>query len=178
MRETDEDLLTRYYEKLQTPATSGNKYHYIQWAKEITGVGMAKVFPLWNGDNTVKVVIIDSNRHAASQELVDEVQAYIDPESSGKGEGAAPVGAYCTIATAAEIEINVTVTIVLTNGFAMETVQSNVEEGIKNYPQRCCFCEVHCKLCSNWKQYTCYRGRRGLHESSCEWVNRFDHTWR
>ena len=71
--ESDENLLSRYYEKIQAPAISGNKYHYMQWAKEIPGVGDARVAPLWNGPGTVKVVIIDSNKQSASQELVDKV---------------------------------------------------------------------------------------------------------
>lgn len=68
--ETDESLLERYYERIRTPATSGNKYHYLNWAKEVTGVGDAKVIPLWNGPGTVKVVIVDSNKNPATEDLI------------------------------------------------------------------------------------------------------------
>ena len=51
--ETDDELRDRYFEKVSLPATSGSKYHYIQWAKEINGVGDAKCLPLWNGNGTV-----------------------------------------------------------------------------------------------------------------------------
>ena len=27
------------------PATSGNVYHYMQWAREVAGVGDSKIFP-------------------------------------------------------------------------------------------------------------------------------------
>lgn len=47
--ETDAQLVERYYDYLRKPATSGNAYQYEQWAKSVTGVGKAKVFPLWNG---------------------------------------------------------------------------------------------------------------------------------
>lgn len=47
--ETDSELLERYLEKVSRPNVSGNKYHYIQWAKEISGVGDVRVIPLWNG---------------------------------------------------------------------------------------------------------------------------------
>ncbi|RCX13270.1 putative phage protein gp47/JayE [Anaerobacterium chartisolvens] len=106
--ESDESLRLRYFSKVQAPVTSGNKYHYKNWAEEFPGVGAAKVFPLWNGAGTVKVVIIDSNKQPASEELVADVQQYIDPGSGGCGEGQAPIGAYCTVAPAEAVEINVT----------------------------------------------------------------------
>lgn len=41
--ETDDEFRKRYYEKLQIPATCGNKYHYLAWAKAVDGVGNARV---------------------------------------------------------------------------------------------------------------------------------------
>lgn len=100
--EADDDLRERYYEELREPATSGNDYHYKQWAKEVEGVGEANIIALWNGNNTVKVVIINSDRKAASTDLVKRVQNYIDPESKGIGEGQAPIGSHCTVVSATE----------------------------------------------------------------------------
>ena len=131
--ETDADLLIRYYERLQMPATSGNVYHYKQWAKEVQGVGDAKVFPLWNGDNTVKVVIIDQNRLPASKELVDSVQEYIDPEITGKGEGEAPIGAFCTVVSAEGKEINISLKITLASGYEQETVKLSIKNSVSQY---------------------------------------------
>lgn len=42
MKKSDDELRDRYFEKVSLPATSGSKYHYEQWAKEISGVGDAK----------------------------------------------------------------------------------------------------------------------------------------
>lgn len=131
--ETDEALLERYLEAVQKPATSGNKYHYIQWAKEISGVGDAKVFPLWNGDNTVKVVIINDEKQPADSELVADVQDYIDPDSSGTGEGEAPIGAYCTVVSATALNIDVSVTVTLVDGYDIATVTENITDNIDNY---------------------------------------------
>lgn len=108
--EADEELLQRYYERIKTPPTSGNKSQYKMWAKEVTGVGDAKVIPIWNGNNTVKVVLIDANKEPASADVVSKVQNYIDPGASGEGEGAAPVGAYCTVVSADGKIINVAFT--------------------------------------------------------------------
>ena len=52
--ETDEALRERLYTKIRLPATSGNVYHYQQWALEVSGTGAAKVFPLADGDQLAK----------------------------------------------------------------------------------------------------------------------------
>lgn len=131
--ETDAALLERYLEAVRKPATSGNKYHYVQWAKEVTGVGDAKVFPLWNGNNTVKVVIINDDKLPADSLLVSDVQNYIDPNSSGTGTGEAPIGAYCTVASALAKNINISVTIKLLSGYELTSVENKVTENIRSY---------------------------------------------
>jgi uncharacterized phage protein gp47/JayE len=131
--ESDEELLTRYYERIQTPATSANKAHYKNWAKEVIGVGEAKVFPLWNGDNTVKVVIIDSNKQPANAELVSAVQEYIDPGISGMGDGEAPIGAYCTVVSATGLYINVSFVSTKDPAFTDPQILSSIEKNIRDY---------------------------------------------
>lgn len=137
--ETDDDLRNRYYEALKKPATSGNVYHYEQWAKSVTGVGGAKVFPLWNGDNTVQVIIIDANKGVATDELVELVQKYIDPNISGTGEGEAPIGAYCTVTSAMGVDINLSVTIQLMTGYSLSDVMASIEENVTAYLQEVAF---------------------------------------
>ena len=44
--ESDVDLYTRIHDRLSLPITSGNANHYIQWAKEVTGVSYAGCIPL------------------------------------------------------------------------------------------------------------------------------------
>lgn len=75
--ETDESLLKRYLVHVRTPATSGNVMHYKEWALSVAGVGDVKVIPLWNGNGTVKVLVTDVNKNAASQELQKKVADYI-----------------------------------------------------------------------------------------------------
>ena len=60
--ETDAEYYARFLLKMRTPATSGNVYHYEQWALECAGVGHVRVFPRVQGVNTVDVVIADSRR--------------------------------------------------------------------------------------------------------------------
>lgn len=113
--ESNEDLRQRYKDDVSMPITSGNVYHYKKWASECIGVGNARVIPLWNGNNTVKVVIINSNAQSASSDLIASVQNYIDPGVSGTGQGQAPIGAYCTVVSAITLDINITANIKYTN---------------------------------------------------------------
>lgn len=131
--EDDKALLERYYERIRTPATSGNKYHYRNWAKEVTGVGDVKVIPLWNGDNTVKIVIIDSNKQPASTELTQEVQTYIDPNKEGLGQGKAPIGAFCTVVSANGVNLDISFTAIKDTSVTDEERLQSVKDNIINY---------------------------------------------
>lgn len=75
--EDDASLLTRYYAKVRTPGTSGNKADYINWAGEVSGVGGVSVVPVKYGNGTVSVAILDTNKQPASQSLLDTVLDYI-----------------------------------------------------------------------------------------------------
>lgn len=123
--ETDDELRQRYYEHIQTPATSGNKYHYQNWAKEVIGVGDAKVYPLWNGNGTVKVVIIDANKRAADAQLVADVAAYIEEQR--------PIGAVVTVESATEKPINVSFAAVKDPAYTDQQILDNVTAAITDY---------------------------------------------
>lgn len=129
--ETDDELRERYFEKVSLPATSGSKYHYIMWAKEIGGVGDAKCLPLWNGNGTVKVIIINSDKGAASEELIAEVAQHI--------EESRPIGAEVTVESATPLVIDISVTLVLANGVDAETAQTKISESITKYLQKNAF---------------------------------------
>ncbi|AZV59117.1 baseplate J/gp47 family protein [Clostridium sp. AWRP] len=131
--EDDDSLRKRYFERMQTPAASGNKAQYKSWAKEVTGVGDAKVFPLWNGNGTVKIVIVNENKRAADQQLIQKVKNYIDPEPSSQGEGQAPIGAALTVVSASERAINLSAKVILAEGYVIQQVQDNFAAAIEQY---------------------------------------------
>lgn len=137
--ESDEDLLKRYYERILTPATSNNKYHYRNWAKEVVGVGDAKVFSLWDGPNTVKVVIVDANMQPATQELIEKVQEHIDPGGRGLGEGQSSLGAFCTVVSATTKAINISFTATLAQGYTKELASQNVSKKVTAYLKEIAF---------------------------------------
>ncbi len=123
--EDDDAFRERILEAWRSPVTSGNKYHYKFWAKEVPGVGDAKVIPLWDGPGTVKVVIVDGNKRAASPELLDAVTAHIEDER--------PIGATVTVASAAEKQINIAANITLASGYAIAQVQELYQDTVTNF---------------------------------------------
>jgi uncharacterized phage protein gp47/JayE len=130
--EGDEALRQRYLDSARRPSTSGNKYHYIEWALQIAGVGGARVFPLWSGPKTVKVIIVDAEKKPASQVLVAKVQEYIDP-APGKGEGQAPVGAVVIVAPAIGKNISVHAKVTLAAGYTLQAVNDAFKAVLEKY---------------------------------------------
>lgn len=121
--ETDAALLERYLEKVSRPNVSGNKYHYISWAKEVSSaVGDVSVIPLWNGNGTVKVVITDTNGQPASAELINDVQSHIDEVK--------PIGANVTVVSATAFTVNISVK--LTHD-GRENITENIKNAMKEY---------------------------------------------
>lgn len=102
--EDDATLLYRYLFKVRMPATSGNPYHYIQWAMEVPGVGAAKCQRTWAGPNTVRVIIADSDLNPASETLIQEVYNHIEEER--------PIGVKLTVSSAVPVDIDIEARIV------------------------------------------------------------------
>ncbi|MFS1513910.1 baseplate J/gp47 family protein [Chengkuizengella sp. SCS-71B] len=101
-KESDKEYLDRYLETVRQPATSGNKYDYMKWAKEISGISDAQIIPHWDGQlGTVKVIVLGDDKTPPSDKKVDDVKAYI--------EEVRPVGAEVTVEKAVAIPMNVSV---------------------------------------------------------------------
>ncbi len=122
--ETDESLLRRYLIHVRTPGTSGNTYHYREWALSVPGVGDCQVLPLWTGNGTVKVYVVDVNKDAASAELMQRVHDYI--------ESVRPIGATVTIDTPTYMAINVSAQVKVNANYD-EDYESILEAAISEY---------------------------------------------
>lgn len=131
--ETDAEAWQRYLFKASNEDTGGNKNDYIRWTEERDGVGKAKCIPRWNGNGTVKMVIVGNDYKPASSTVVTDTQTYLDPNSEGLGEGRAPMGAAVTVEAAAQLTIDVSATIVLENGYDLATVQDSFETALADY---------------------------------------------
>jgi uncharacterized phage protein gp47/JayE len=117
----DADIVSAYYDHVNSSTADGNVDQYKSWCDQFSGVGNSRVFPLWNGDNTVKVSILTPSNRKASDELVAEFQEYLDPNSEGMGNGVAPIGAVVTVSTATETPINIAATVTMRSGYSDTT---------------------------------------------------------
>ncbi|MDD3029888.1 MAG: baseplate J/gp47 family protein [Alphaproteobacteria bacterium] len=137
--ETDESLRERNKESITGPAENGNKQHYKTWCESVSGVGYARIIPLWNGPNTVKGIITDDDGMPASEMVVARVQEYIDPDSDGDGEGdglgegVANIGAKFTAVAPTSLSMNVSVIISLASGATLPDVKQELETKITQY---------------------------------------------
>lgn len=128
---TDDDAIrAAYSEYINNTASDGNINQYKRWCDEYAGIGNSKIFPLWDGANTVKVSILSTSNRAASDELVAEFQEYLDPRSEGLGNGVAPIGSMVTVSTATELPINITATVTMKSGY---TDTNNINTALANY---------------------------------------------
>lgn len=133
--ETDEAYRERVYEALNDRPFGGNIAAYRQEILAIDGVGAVQVYPTWNGGGTVKCVILGADTFLpASPTLIENVQNAIDPPpNQGLGLGMAPIGAQVTIATATEVQIDITATLLLASGYNIEQVRQAVQQQLENY---------------------------------------------
>jgi len=115
--ENDETLRERFRLYLANPAQNSNLAQYKKWAMEYQGVGRAKIFPLWNGGNTIKIAITDSNNGPADNILVEAFQNYMDPGAAGLGSGTAPIGSKVTVTGGVRKNISVNANVVLADGY-------------------------------------------------------------
>lgn len=131
--ETDEALRSRYYLRLQMPATSGNKAHYILWALECNGVGGAKASRDTAINNKVNLYICGDDGTAVDSAIIENVQSYIDPNCNGDGSGVAPIGAICQVYGAKEKPISVSGTVELDNTVDELEVLENIKASLSAY---------------------------------------------
>jgi uncharacterized phage protein gp47/JayE len=124
-QESDVALLARYLERARRPATSGNANQYRQWALEVPGVSDAKVYPVWSGAGTVKVVLLDDEKTAPAPSVVTEAATYIESQR--------PIGATVTVEGAVEVAINVSVDVALAPGATLAEVKALIEAGVSAY---------------------------------------------
>lgn len=127
-RETDEELRERFFEIIRRPATSGNIYHYEQWAKEVDGINQARVKPLWDGAGTVKVIVSNDN-DIVEDDIVTKCREHI--------EKVRPIGAEVTIITPSALEVVVKAKIEVKQGYDSTQAKIDFENNLLEYLKTC-----------------------------------------
>jgi uncharacterized phage protein gp47/JayE len=132
--EDTEVFRQRYLKSFETQAYGGNIADYKEKVLSIAGVGGVKVYPVWNGGGTVKVVFCTSEFKSPDSEFVNTVQEMLDPVPyHQKGVGVAPIGHYVTVAGVTEKTINIKAKISVKSGFVLSDIKPKVTEAINDY---------------------------------------------
>lgn len=148
-KESISSLRTRLLEKMQNPQRDSNKSQIKAWCKSVEGVGDAKIFPLWNGPNTVKGVLIGNDKKPLSSLLLQNVQDFIDPADDqgrhGLGEGQASIGVVFTAVAATPKTINISVHVDLQPGGTLDLAKGEIQTLVEKYLQEIAFVENQVK---------------------------------
>lgn len=132
--EDEESLRKRYYDSLESEAFGGNISDYKEKVNKLQDIGGVKVYPVWNGGGTVKLVLINSSYDAPSTELINQTQEKIDPiQNQGKGLGVAPIGHIVTVVGVEKISVNINTNITYQDGWNFEELKSSIEQTIDDY---------------------------------------------
>ena len=132
--EETEHLRQRYFDSLSSLAFGGNVADYKEKVKLIDGVGGVRIYPVWNGGGTVKVVFTDTTHSVPSPVLVDKVQTEIDPtQNQGKGVGIAPIGHVVTVVGCDQLNIDIQTHITFQEGWDWAAIEPHVNEAIDAY---------------------------------------------
>ena len=125
----DEETSEALYERLnmirQSRATSGNAAHYEEWALEVEGVGAARCIEVWDGPNTVLVVVASADLLPVDQSICDKAKDYIETKR--------PVGAIVTVKSAEAVTLNINAEIVLENNAQLESVETEFKQKLTEY---------------------------------------------
>ena len=123
--ESDEDLRKRFVKVVNNPSTSGNKAHYEEWALEVNGVSRAIVYPLWNGNGTVKVMVVGNDNKPVLEDVRKNVEDHIAENM--------PIGCQLTVTTPTNLDATIVATIELKEGYEIEEVKQEFEAKINEY---------------------------------------------
>lgn len=123
--ETDEELKERFFYLQAHKGTSGNVDDYIKWALEVEGVKNVKVIPLWNGNGTVKVIVMTKDNRNVSEDIVNATKDYIGIKK--------PIGANVTVVTPNVLDINISATVEAKENFTIEQIESDLKHIVDNY---------------------------------------------
>ena len=123
--ETDEDLRKRFVKVINNPSTSGNKNHYEEWALEVNGVGRAVIYPLWDGNGTVKVMIIGNDNKPVTEEIVEACRLHIEENM--------PIGCQLTVITPSLLSVTIKADIGLKEGYELEDIKLEFEASLNEY---------------------------------------------
>lgn len=123
--ETDEELRNRFRKVVNNPSASGNKAHYEEWALEVNGVGRAIVHPLWNGNGTVKVMVVGNDNKPVDEEIINNCKLHIEENM--------PIGCQLTVTTPTNLNVSIVASVELKEGYEISEIKEEFETELNEY---------------------------------------------
>lgn len=122
------DAVQRWFNQ-QSEETIGSDTY--AWLKVVYTAAMEKLLTV---GGTVKITIINSEFRKPSSTLIQTVQNEIDPQdSTGEGDGTAPIGHVVNVVGVEEVPINVTLSLEYESGYDFETLKDAITTTIENH---------------------------------------------
>lgn len=131
--EDDEVLRQRYLDSFTADAFGGNVADYRKKVMALDGVGGVKVYPIWNGGGTVKLVVLDRGWRRPTETELEKIQTEVDPQQRGLGYGIAPIGHKVTVEAATEKVCDICAQLTLEENAALETVVEKIGAAWEEY---------------------------------------------
>lgn len=123
--ESDETLRARALQSLARQGASGNCDDYAEWCAEVSDILRVRVLPLSRGNGTVDIVAVGQDGHAASADAVAAAQEIVDEKR--------PVGADAQVTAAEEVPLNITASVVLSEGASLEGITNAFEAALSAF---------------------------------------------
>lgn len=137
--EDTEVFRERYHASFGNQSFGGNRADYREKVTAIQGVGGCRIYRATNEAGEiqgghVRIVLIDSEWHKPSEELVHFVQTEIDPTvNQGDGDGLAPIGHIVHIEPVTEAVIQIETSILYEDGYSYEALESYIQNALDSY---------------------------------------------
>lgn len=141
--EETEAFRKRYFDSFESQAFGGNIADYKEKMQALNdnqnitdggGIGGVKVYPVWNGGGTVKLVFTTRGYNAPTDNLRDLVQNEVMPYGEDyNGVGFAPIGHNVTVEGVTEKKIDIYTELTLKDGYSVEDVYGYVENAVEDY---------------------------------------------
>jgi len=125
--ESDDSLRERLLDRIKQPPHGGAAFDYIKWAKEVSGVTRAWVYPLAMGAGTVTLTFVldDEAEIIPDAGKVAEVQAYIDDDTR------IPVTATLTVFAPTAVPLDLDITLTPNTAEVQAAVENSVKDLIR-----------------------------------------------
>ena len=121
----DDDLRESLLNRVRNGRGAGTAGDYEAAALSVNGIDTVVIEPLWDGNGTVRVIVMDADSAPVLSTLVPLAQVAIDAVT--------PVGADVTVVTPATAELDFVVDVVLDDGLTTSEVEAGVESAIADY---------------------------------------------